>query len=334
MRFTAKYAHLALVPALSIALVSCGLSNKIKGGAIGAAAGGAAGALIGHYAADNTAVGAIIGAAVGEAAGVAIGHYMDKQAEEMRNDIEGAQIERVGEGIKITFDSGILFEVGSATVGADGQANIEKLAAILNKYDDTDILVEGHTDSDGAEAFNQTLSEQRATSVTNLAKGLGVAAARITMLGYGESQPVASNDTAVGKAQNRRVEVAIMANDDLKAAAERGEIDRRGRRAPRADASHSACRTQGARGVAVVVAPFLRHDLRASRSSTIAHEHVSSYLTSVLSPTCTPALRDRSARCGPNLGGRAEATCPPELMESCHATADESERSVEVLPRV
>ena len=149
---------------------------------------------------------------------------MDKQAEEMKKDIEGAKIERVGEGIKITFESGILFKTNSADLQPAAQDNIGKLAVILNKYPDTNILVEGHTDSTGSAELNQKLSERRADAVAGFAKGKGVAASRFTTVGYGFSQPVASNVTPEGRAQNRRVEIAIFANDKLKDAAQSGQL--------------------------------------------------------------------------------------------------------------
>jgi len=198
---------------------SCGMSRTMKGTGIGAAAGGAVGAIIGKQT-GNTAVGAIIGAAVGGAAGAYIGNYMDKQAEEMQKDLEGAKVERVGEGIKITFDSGILFDVDKAALRSEARTNLDKLAVILNKYPDTDILIEGHTDATGSDEHNLDLSRNRASSVSNYVAGLGVSATRFTTMGYGESQPIATNDTPEGLQQNRRVELAIMANDKLKKAAE------------------------------------------------------------------------------------------------------------------
>lgn len=199
------------------------MSNAEKGVAIGAGAGGAAGAVIGHQS-GNTAVGAILGAAIGGAAGGLIGTYMDKQAEEIKNDVKGAKVERVGEGIKITFDSGILFAVNSHELSENSRGNIRQLAETLKKYEDTNILIEGHTDSTGEDAYNQTLSEKRASSVSSYLKSNGVAGNRITTVGYGENQPIASNDSEAGRTQNRRVEVAIFANDKLKRAAERGDI--------------------------------------------------------------------------------------------------------------
>jgi outer membrane protein OmpA-like peptidoglycan-associated protein len=178
------------------------------GGAVGTAAG-------------NTAVGAIIGAAVGGAAGAVIGHYMDEQAAEMERDLEGAQIERVGEGIKITFDSGLLFAVDSYDLTYDAQGNLTDLARILNKYEDTNILIEGHTDSTGSEEYNMGLSERRANAVAHHLAGQSVSSGRFSIMAYGEAQPIASNETADGRRQNRRVELAIMANDELKKAAEK-----------------------------------------------------------------------------------------------------------------
>ena len=209
--------------ALVIGLAGCATRSQ-TGALVGAGSGAVVGGAIGH-AAGNTAAGAIIGAAVGGAAGAVIGNYMDRQAAEMERDIEGAKIERIGEGIKITFDSGILFAYNSADLESASRLNLTRLATILNKYDDTDILLEGHTDSDGAPDYNLGLSERRAQSVNDFLAGLEVQSARFTVMGYGEEQPVATNTTSEGKAQNRRVEVAIMANDDLKEAAKRQSGD-------------------------------------------------------------------------------------------------------------
>ncbi|RQW03890.1 OmpA family protein, partial [candidate division KSB1 bacterium] len=199
-------------------------SNALKGGGIGAGVGGVAGGVIGKQL-GNTAVGAIIGAAVGGTTGALIGRHMDKQAEEMRQDIENAKIERIGEGIKITFDSGILFEFDSFELQPVAKANIESLAEILKKYPDTNILVEGDTDDKGSEEYNQKLSERRAQVVADYQKSLGVDGSRISTVGLGELNPVAANDTDYGRQQNRRVEVAIFANEKLKKAAENGDLD-------------------------------------------------------------------------------------------------------------
>src|SRR4030066_769462 len=214
---------IAAIASLAVFSYSCGTSNAVKGGVIGGVGGAVGGGIVGNES-GNTALGAIIGAAVGGTAGALIGRHMDKQAEEMENDIAGAKIERVGEGIKITFDSGILFETNSSTLQSQAKTNIANLAVILNKYPDTNILVTGHTDFDGTEEYNQTLSEQRAKSVSDYTMGQGVISSRLSIIGLGGLEPVATNETVEGKQLNRRVEIAIFANEDLKAAAERGEL--------------------------------------------------------------------------------------------------------------
>lgn len=202
---------------------ACGTSKTFQGGAAGAGAGGVIGGVIGSQS-DNTAKGAIIGAAIGGTAGALIGNYMDKQAEELREDLEDAEVERVGEGIKITFDSGILFGFDSHSLNSESRENIRQLADVLKKYEDTEILIEGHTDSKGPKDYNLELSEERAESVGNYLITKGVDDNRISEVGYGERQPIADNDTEAGRQQNRRVEVAIFANDRLKKAAKNGEI--------------------------------------------------------------------------------------------------------------
>lgn len=207
----------------SYLMSGCQASNTTKGGAVGAGAGGAIGAAIGS-ASDNTAVGAIIGAAIGGTAGALIGRHMDKQAEELRRDLEGAQVERVGEGIKITFDSGLLFDVDDHQLKSETKENLSQLSSTLQKYDDTNILIEGHTDNTGADAYNQRLAERRAASVTNYLSANGVEKERINTTAYGELQPIADNSSASGRQQNRRVEVAIYANEEMKRMAKRGEL--------------------------------------------------------------------------------------------------------------
>lgn len=209
-----------LVAALATGMIGCAsMSRRDTGVLIGAGTGAVLGGAIGSGS-DNTALGAILGAAIGGAAGGFIGNYMDDQAEEMERDLEGAHIERVGEGIKVTFDSGILFDVDKSDLRPAAKENLVQLATILNKYEDTNILLEGHTDSDGADEYNMALSERRARSVAAFLAQQQVMSGRVTITWYGESQPVADNYTAEGKQTNRRVEVAIMANDDLKRAAE------------------------------------------------------------------------------------------------------------------
>ena len=215
-----KLTAMILVISLSFALYGCsGWSRSQKGAAAGAAAGGAIGAAIGNQH-GNTALGAILGAAIGGAAGAYIGNYMDKQAEEIERDIEGAKVERVAEGIKITFDSGIMFDFDRSALRPEAQDNLTNLSVILNKYEDTDILIEGHTDATGTDEYNLQLSERRAESVATHLETQQVADARFTIIGYGEVQPIADNSTGEGRQENRRVEIAIMANDKLKKAAE------------------------------------------------------------------------------------------------------------------
>jgi len=222
---TMRTKTIVLASAFALSLPACQMSRTAKGGAIGAGAGAGVGAVIGNQFGDNgTAIGAIIGAAVGGTAGALIGQHMDKQAEELRNDLEGATVTRVGEGIRITFASGLLFGVDQSALNAAAQSNLNELAETLKKYDDTEILVEGHTDPDGADDHNQALSERRAGSVKAYLVGQGVSSSRFTTTGYGESQPIADNSTADGKAMNRRVEVAIYANKQMKKAAEKGEL--------------------------------------------------------------------------------------------------------------
>ncbi len=216
MKRTTVFAISAL---LMVSFWGCGSWKKRdKGALIGAGAGAVVGGVIGDKA-GNTAVGAILGAAIGGAAGAYIGNYMDKQAEEIEHDLEGARVERVGEGIKITFESGILFDVNSSSLRPEAKTDLGRLATILNKYEDTEVLVEGHTDSTGPYDHNLDLSLRRAQSVANYMTGLEVLANRFRIMGYGEDQPIASNETAHGRQANRRVEIAIFANDKLKNAA-------------------------------------------------------------------------------------------------------------------
>lgn len=211
-----KIVPIVLTFGLIMMSLSCASWSKTaKGGAIGAAGGAVVGGAIGK-AAGNTLLGAITGAAIGGAAGAYIGHLMDKQAEEMRRDLEGAKIERIGEGIKITFESGLLFDVDKYDLRPQSQENLRKLAAILNKYPETNIIIEGHTDSTGTREYNLTLSERRARAVAHYLAQLGVSSSRFSVMGYGPDQPIASNDTAEGRQQNRRVDLGIIANEKLK----------------------------------------------------------------------------------------------------------------------
>ncbi len=198
---------------------SCASLNKTqKGGAIGAVGGGAMGAIIGK-AAGNTGLGAIIGATVGGATGAVIGNKMDKQAAEIKNTVPDAKVERVGEGIVVEFSSNVLFGFDSSNLSAAAKTNLDKLVKVLNVYPDTDIEVQGHTDSKGSQSYNQSLSEERAGVVSANLFNKGISNNRIRTKGFGENLPKYDNDTENGRSQNRRVEFLITANEKMKAEA-------------------------------------------------------------------------------------------------------------------
>lgn len=210
-----------LVILMSSLLVISGcksMSKTTKGAAIGTAAGGAMGAVIGK-AAGNPALGAIIGATVGGATGAIIGHEMDKQAKEIEETVPDAKVERVGEGIVVEFSSAVLFGFDKTDLSAEAMANLDKLVKVLNAYPDTNIEVQGHTDSKGTESYNQTLSEKRARTVTDYLASKAIAASRMTIKGFGETAPKYDNETEEGRAQNRRVEFLITANEKMVAEA-------------------------------------------------------------------------------------------------------------------
>lgn len=193
-------------------------SNKEKGAVIGTTGGAVIGGVVGNQVGDgNTALGAIIGGVVGGAAGAYIGDRMDKQAQRIEEEIPGAEVERVGEGINVTFDetSGVYFATDQYNIEGQSRTALNKLADIFNEYPDTNILVEGHTDSTGSDAYNLTLSKNRAQAVTNFLINEGISPGRIDTKWYGESQPKYDNSTVEGRAKNRRVELAIVANEEL-----------------------------------------------------------------------------------------------------------------------
>jgi outer membrane protein OmpA-like peptidoglycan-associated protein len=212
-----KIATLSIGLALgAMAFQSCkSLTQTQKGAGIGAAAGGVIGAIIGKKA-GNTAVGAVLGGAIGGTAGGFIGRRMDKQAAEIKNSIPSAEVIREGEGIIVKFDSGILFDFDSSTLKDAAKDNIKTLANSLNQYPGTDVKVLGHTDSRGTEAYNMSLSERRAAAVKAYAVSQGVPTGRLVTVGKGFSEPIADNATEAGRAANRRVEIVIVANDELK----------------------------------------------------------------------------------------------------------------------
>lgn len=202
---------------LAVVFTGCKTTRTQRGAAIGAGAGAAAGAIIGKTA-GNTGVGAIIGATVGGVAGAIIGKKMDKQAEEIAKEIPNAEvIHQEGEqGIVVNFNSKVLFGTDKSDLSDKSKTTIDDLAQILNKYPDTDLTIQGHTDSTGPDAYNQTLSEKRAASVASYLKDQGVKAERLTSVGFGETLPVADNATAEGRSENRRVSFVIVPNEKMK----------------------------------------------------------------------------------------------------------------------
>jgi len=192
------------------------LNKTQRGAIIGVGVGGALGEVIGSSS-KNPAIYAIIGSAIGGLSGTFIGKYMDKQAEKLKKDLDVlADIERVGEGIKITLKSGVLFNFNSSKVNPQVLENLMKFSETLKQYPDTEILVAGHTDNLGTAAYNMKLSQHRADAVAAVLKANSVSRYRLTVLGYGENNPIADNVSDSGREQNRRVEFAIVANDKLK----------------------------------------------------------------------------------------------------------------------
>lgn len=205
----------ALLFSLLVLTGCASMSKAEEGAAVGGATGAVLGGIIGNQT-GSTARGAIIGAAVGGAAGAIIGKRMDEQAEALEEEIPDAEIERVGEGIQVTFDSGILFDFDSYALRPEAREHLRNLAQSLNEYPESEVLVVGHTDSSGSDEYNQTLSENRADAAGSFLIRAGVLPSRVKMVGLGETEPVASNDTEEGMQQNRRVEVAIFASEEYR----------------------------------------------------------------------------------------------------------------------
>ena len=197
---------------LAAMLSACASLNKKGNGAvIGAGVGAGVGAVVGNQT-GSTARGAIIGAVVGGLAGTIIGNQMDQQAKGIQQTVDGATVQRVGEGIEVTFASGLLYAFDASQVLPTAATNLRSLAASLNQYPNTNVLIVGHTDATGAADYNQALSERRAQAAADYLVSQGVSASRLRTTGRGETEPVASNATDAGMALNRRVEVAIYAN--------------------------------------------------------------------------------------------------------------------------
>ena len=207
-----KAGPIFLLALLLLHSFSC--NRTAQGTAIGAAAGALVGVLIADG--DDNAKGILIGATVGGIAGAIIGSYMDKHARKLKQDLgKSAEVERVGESILVTFDSGIMFDVDSYALKASTKANLDKMAETMKEYDKTEIIVMGHTDATGSDEHNQKLSENRAASVSRFLQQNGITAKRVTTKGFGEQKPVSSNNTVSGREQNRRVEIAIVASKAL-----------------------------------------------------------------------------------------------------------------------
>jgi len=208
-------AYLLTVAVSLTTITSCATKSQ-TGAVVGAAGGAVVGGVVGH-AAGSTAAGAIIGAAAGGIVGGIIGAQMDKQAKELKQNIPGATVERIGEGIAVTFASGLLYDFDSDVVRPEAASNLRALATSLDKYPGSDLLIIGHTDQVGAASYNQSLSERRAAAAANYLVAQGVSRTRIATRGMGETEPVASNDTELGRQRNRRVEVAIYASEAYRA---------------------------------------------------------------------------------------------------------------------
>ena len=212
MESNLKRGTLALLLGSTFLSGCAAMNNRDRGVVVGSAGGAVIGGAIGR-ANGSTAKGAILGAAVGGVIGGIIGHQMDQQAKELEQNIPGAIVERVGEGINVTFESGLMFDFNSDRLRPEAQTNLRNLAASLDKYPNSSLLIVGHTDAVGSDEFNLALSERRARSTAGYLANQGVSISRLQMLGKGEVEPVAPNDTEAGMQKNRRVEVAIYASE-------------------------------------------------------------------------------------------------------------------------
>src|SRR5690606_32554808 len=218
-----KFKIIAFAGLIAISFSNCkavdNANNKQKGAVIGATGGAILGAIIGNNVGKggNGELGAVIGGVVGGGAGVLIGNKMDKQAQKIEEEIPGAQVERVDDGIVVTFDetSGVYFDTEKYNINNASQTALNKLISVFKEYPDTNILVVGHTDSQGAESYNMTLSKNRANAVTDYLAKNGISRGRLTTNWFGENQPMHDNGTAEGRAKNRRVNVAILPNEKM-----------------------------------------------------------------------------------------------------------------------
>lgn len=208
----------ALLPVLAM-LSACATNTQtgaLAGGGGGALLGGGIGALAGGT--KGALIGAALGGVAGGVSGALIGRYMDKQQDEINRDLKSGYVERVGDKLVVKFENGILFETGQSSLKPEAQHDLGEFAKILQKYPDTNVTIEGFTDSVGNDAYNRKLSQERADAVVAYLSQAGVARARLVSQGFGEARPVASNASEVGRAKNRRVEIHIAANEELKKA--------------------------------------------------------------------------------------------------------------------
>ena len=224
-QLTKQFITIAMSALIIVGLSSCdatkNANNKQKGAVIGAAGGAILGAVLGNNVGKggNGEIGAVIGGVVGGAAGVIIGNKMDKNAQKIEEEIPGATVERVDDGIVVTFDenSGVNFDTNKYNINSSSKATLDKLYGVLVEFPDTNVLVVGHTDSSGADDYNMKLSMNRAQSVTNyFVANKGLSAGRFTTNWYGETTPIADNSTAGGRAQNRRVNIILVPSDKMK----------------------------------------------------------------------------------------------------------------------
>ena len=217
---------LVVVAVTAIGTVGTACANRQQSGTlIGAGAGAATAALV----SDGNVWAILAGAAVGGTAGNLIGRHMDEQARELEQAVPTADVERVDEGINMTFDSSLMFELGSADINSAYESDLAAAAAVFAKYEDTNILIEGHTDNTGTDAINEPLSEQRAKAVSAYFAAQGISPNRLSEKWYGSTQPRFPNDTPENLAKNRRVELAIYANEDMVAEAEAGTLGQQDR---------------------------------------------------------------------------------------------------------
>jgi outer membrane protein OmpA-like peptidoglycan-associated protein len=213
---------LALLMSVGTLFTSCealkNTNNTQRGAAIGAAGGALLGGILGNNLGKGGkgAMGAVLGGVIGGVAGGVIGNKMDKQAREIDNALPGADVVRVGEGIKLVLnENAVRFDTNKSTLTATAKTNLDKLIPVFKEYADTNIMIYGYTDSTGSAEYNLKLSQERATSVKNYLVSKGLASTRFSTSGMGIADPIATNDTPEGRSQNRRVEFAITANEKM-----------------------------------------------------------------------------------------------------------------------